>query len=101
MAPEIRDRPTERIHEKSDVYSLAMTMYTLWTGRVPFHHLNEDEAAADAARKGARPDTMPTNAHPSSPYIHGGLYDKEKVEFGALLTQMWHHDPRCNSKARG
>lgn len=102
-APEIRDglTGTERINEESDVYSLAMTIYALWTGRVPFYHLKRSEApeltsseaVLEAARKGDRPPVDTISALASSPYLQGGFDHIEKVQFGALLTQMWRHKP--------
>lgn len=54
VAPEIL-KGIQRVNEASDVYSLAMTIYALGTGKRPFHDIFADYAASRAAEDGKRP----------------------------------------------
>lgn len=54
VAPEIL-KGEKRTDEASDVYSLAMTIYTIATGKWPFHEIHNPWAVSRAAEEGRRP----------------------------------------------
>jgi len=86
IAPEISAAdPDFRTNEPADIYSLAMTIYALGVGSVPFEELKNCRAADDAARRGVRP---------SSRDSLGGLTTADTKLLWFLLTKMWDHDPQ-------
>jgi serine/threonine protein kinase len=85
LAPEITSGTEGRINEKSDIYSLAMTIYALGTGSFPFGHIDRDAAACRMAREGKRPQ---------KPSSLGGLTMEEIERLWSLTEIMWHHNPQ-------
>lgn len=84
VAPEISSGTVLRVNEKSDVYSLAMTIYTLGTRSPPFAHPNKF-AACTAAQKGERPQKCNSL---------GGFSTEETSLAWSLMERMWNHVPR-------
>jgi len=76
---------TLRISESSDIYSLAMTIYTLGTGSQPFEDISNERAACHAAGKGKRP---------SKHDLIGGLMKDEAELLWSLIERMWDQQPR-------
>ena len=86
LAPEIASGTEWRINEKSDIYSLAMTIYALGTKSFPFQHTDRDIAACRVAREGERPQKLSSL---------GGLTMEETEPLWTLMERMWNHDPEC------
>lgn len=61
-----------------DVYSFAITLWELLSGKVPYAHLTPLQAAVGVVQKGLRPDVPP-----------GCPLDLYK-----LLEECWHGDPQ-------
>ena len=85
VAPEISSGDEDRINEESDIYSLAMTIYALGTGSLPFAHIKRDPAACRAAQGGERPIK-----HDSL----GGLSIEETARLWSLMENMWNPSPQ-------
>jgi hypothetical protein len=87
---DIRFLPPERLlssrqDERSDVYSLAMTIYALGVQSKPFEQLPDVASVVDAVKRGKRPlkrDSL------------GGLTGNEAEQLWSLITNMWDQDPR-------
>ncbi|WVZ19986.1 hypothetical protein V8G54_007308 [Vigna mungo] len=74
MAPEvIEHRPYDH---KADVFSFAIVLWELLTGKLPYEHLSPLQAAVGVIQKGLRPK-IPSHTH------------SKLVE---LLHWCWHHD---------
>jgi serine/threonine protein kinase len=58
MAPEVIEHNPYR--EKADVFSYAITMWELLTGRVPYEEMTPLQAAVGVVQKGLRP-VIPSN----------------------------------------
>jgi serine/threonine protein kinase len=85
VAPEIYfGEENARINESSDIYSLAMTIYALGSGKLPFGELTHELGACRAARKGQRP---------SKPESIGGLTVGDTKLLWSITTKMWDHEP--------
>src|ERR1700733_9280834 len=84
VAPEISSGLEDRVNEKSDIYSLALTIYALGTLSLPFGDIRE-AAACKAAQEGARPQKCDSL---------GGLTTEETTYLWLLLERMWNHDPQ-------
>src|ERR1700733_14001612 len=84
VAPEISSRTQERINEKSDIYSLAMTIYALGTRSSPLGHIRDGADACRAAQEGERPQ---------KPDSLGGLTKEETQCLWALMERMWCPNP--------
>ena len=87
VAPEISSAEEEedsRTSEPSDIYSLAMTIYTLGTRSPPFGDISE-YSACRAAREGRRP---------SKPALLGWLMKDEADPLWSLIERMWDQQPR-------
>ncbi|KAF9791978.1 kinase-like domain-containing protein, partial [Thelephora terrestris] len=69
--------------EKADVFSFAMVMVEVFTGRVPFFP-ESDSVARSAVNRGERPERP----------AHTGLTDK----LWELIEQCWHEDPAKRPK---
>lgn len=91
VAPEILDADEERPSEAGDVYSFAMTILKLGSGKEPFAGAYKSQAAAArAARSGARPGKPPT---------FSGL---DAIPFNILwdlIECMWLADPDARPTA--
>ena len=84
IAPEISSGMESRINERSDIYSLAMTIYALGTRSMPFTRIANDMAACQAARAGERPQ---------KPDSLGGLTVNDTAFLWVLMEGMWNHIP--------
>ena len=84
VAPEISSGLEDRVNEKSDIYSLAVTIYALGTLSLPFGGIRE-AAACKAVQEGARPQRRS---------LLGGLTTEETAYLWFLLERMWNHDPQ-------
>ena len=85
IAPEIASGIEWRINEKSDIYSLAMTIYALGTKSFPFEHIDRGAVACKLAREGERPQ---------KPSSLGGLTAEETEHLWTLMERMWNHNPQ-------
>jgi serine/threonine protein kinase len=86
VAPEIRDgEDGYRINEMSDIYSLAMTIYTLGTRSLPYENTRNDYAASRAAAEGRRPSKRGSL---------GGLPMDDTELLWSLMESMWNHNPQ-------
>ncbi|GLJ40447.1 hypothetical protein SUGI_0833400 [Cryptomeria japonica] len=75
MAPEvIEHKPYDR---KVDVFSFAIVLWELLTGKLPYDYLTPLQAAVGVVQKGLRP-TIPKNTHP---------------RLAELLDKCWQQDP--------
>ncbi|AQK67922.1 serine/threonine-protein kinase STY46 isoform 1 [Zea mays] len=75
MAPEvIEHKPYDH---KADVFSFAIVLWELLTGKIPYEYLTPLQAAIGVVQKGIRP-TIPKDTHP------------KLIE---LLQKCWHRDP--------
>ena len=86
IAPEISSGLEARINEKSDVYSLAMTIYALGTMSLPFGHIERDLAVYRAVQEGERPQPCDSL---------GGLAAEETAHLWSVMERMWKQDPDC------
>ena len=84
LAPEIASGELEScVDQRSDIYSLAMTVYTLGTKSLPFNDMTALRACL-AAVKGERPPR-----HDSL----GGLTIELAKPLWSLIERMWDQDP--------
>lgn len=75
MAPEvIEHKPYDH---KADVFSFAVVLWELLTGKLPYEYLTPLQAAVGVVQKGLRP-TIPKNTHP---------------KLAELLERCWQQDP--------
>ncbi|KAF8306762.1 kinase-like protein, partial [Clavulina sp. PMI_390] len=86
LAPELSKGWTKRFRTSSasDVFSLAMMFYNIWTGKIPFFEFQSDIKAAAKFRKGERP-TEPTASMNLPPELKEQLWE--------LLHEMWAQKP--------
>uniref|UniRef100_K3YRF1 non-specific serine/threonine protein kinase n=1 Tax=Setaria italica TaxID=4555 RepID=K3YRF1_SETIT len=75
MAPEVIEH--KPYGHKADVFSFAIVLWELLTGKIPYEYLTPLQAAIGVVQKGIRP-TIPKDTHP------------KLVE---LLQKCWHRDP--------
>lgn len=86
IAPEIYNAEDDLFtHEPADIYSLAMTIYALGIGSVPFEELKNERAASAAARRGERPSNRGSLC---------GLAAGDTKLLWSLITKMWDHEPQ-------
>jgi serine/threonine protein kinase len=84
LAPELLEGPERfRTSPASDIFSLSMAFYNLWTGEVPFVEVTNDRKAEAAIREGQRP-TRPTRDIDLPP--------ETEQDFWQLLVEMWAHE---------
>lgn len=88
LAPELLDGPEEfRTSKASDVYSLALVLYSACAHSAPFTEYPNERAAGAAARSRIRP------ARPSNDVSGGLIYDVRLRDlFWGVLEEMWAHD---------
>ncbi|KAF8306344.1 kinase-like protein [Clavulina sp. PMI_390] len=89
MAPELADSPAERFRttQESDIYSLSMLSFNIWTGEKPFAEIKLEWRVAVQVIQGQRP-TRPVDPAPRIP-----LPQVAEALFWELLLNMWAHDP--------
>ncbi|KAF8323413.1 kinase-like protein, partial [Clavulina sp. PMI_390] len=92
VSPELSRGPDHfRSNEASDIYSLAMTIYSLGVGKKPLWNTELDKKAAKLAEQGMRPgfgiDSM------DDLETFGGLGAAPSWILWTLLRQMWKHEP--------
>lgn len=86
LAPELDAGDPEEfcITSASDIFSLSMTLFAVWSRKHPFAEKKDDRKAALAICNGQRP---------RRPSVSIGLTPKMEQEFWDLLTDMWAHKP--------
>lgn len=84
VAPEVSDGKMTRGREPSDIYSFAMSIFTLGTGKTPFNHIANNNLANRMSNDGERPAT-PDSFHGLGPDLTQSL--------GKMMEHMWQHDP--------
>jgi len=81
LAPELLSGPEKfRTSEASDIFSLSMTFFHIWSHQPPFAHLSNDRSAAGAIRRGERP---------SRPDDDLGISSENMERFWILIRRMW------------
>jgi len=81
LAPELLEGPEKfRTTEASDIFSLSMAFFHIWSHRPPFAHLSNDWSAAAAIRRGERP---------SRPDDDLGISSEDMGRFWILIQRMW------------
>ena len=77
--------------ERSDVYSLAITIYSLGAPSKPFNQLPSYPSIVAAVGQGKRPSRCESL---------GGLTSSETDNLWSLIIRMWHQDPQCRPTAK-
>ncbi|KAF8307623.1 hypothetical protein DL93DRAFT_1998558 [Clavulina sp. PMI_390] len=98
MGPEIF-----RSNETSDIYALAMTIYSLGVGMKPLWGVSSDSKAAKLMEHGQRPNPASTSQSFDDLEVFCGLSAASSWILWSLLGQMWIHEPTeriTASKAR-
>ncbi|KAF8309876.1 kinase-like protein, partial [Clavulina sp. PMI_390] len=94
IAPELSRGPEQfRSNEASDVYSLAMTIYSLGVCKVPLWDTANDRQAVKLLEEGKRPGYDLDLQSVTDVERFGGLEDSSNLKLWSLLRQMWVHDP--------
>ncbi|EJD04727.1 kinase-like protein [Fomitiporia mediterranea MF3/22] len=83
LAPESLDSASDQLTPASDVYSFAMTAYTVMTGTIPFDGIRQPGPIIDLLKKGERP------ARPDRKLVHHGLDDR----LWDLIRRCWSQGP--------
>lgn len=78
------------LDERSDVYSLAITIYTLGAPPKPFNQVSSYFPVVTTVGQGKRLSRCETL---------GGLTSSETDKLWSLITRMWHQDPQCRPTA--
>lgn len=84
VAPELTSASVARATQASDIYSLAMTVFTLGSGTPPLATYQSNRSAIIAAEDGERP---------GCPYSFGGLDSENTRMLYDLLGDMWLGEP--------
>ena len=63
MAPELYENNDNSATEKVDVFSFGITMWELWTGRLPYEGLTDFSVMKGVKEDSLRPD-IPSDCHP-------------------------------------
>ena len=66
--------------ERADVFSFALIMWEVFSGRLPLADLQPQQAAAEMAYKGVRPEPLPADLCPP-PFL-------------SLMMRCWDADPQ-------
>ncbi|KAF8301046.1 kinase-like protein [Clavulina sp. PMI_390] len=94
IAPELSRGPEQfRSNEASDIYSLAMTIYSLGVCKVPLWDTANDRQAVKLLEEGKRPGYDLDLQSVTDVERFGGLEDSSNLKLWSLLRQMWVHDP--------
>uniref|UniRef100_W5N5X9 Receptor (TNFRSF)-interacting serine-threonine kinase 1, like n=1 Tax=Lepisosteus oculatus TaxID=7918 RepID=W5N5X9_LEPOC len=80
MAPEHLESIHARSTEKSDVYSFAVVVWVILTGREPYENARNEEHVCMCVRNGDRPDLSAVPRSTPQPMT-------------TLMVQCWHQDP--------
>ncbi|KAF8311137.1 kinase-like protein, partial [Clavulina sp. PMI_390] len=85
MAPELITLKLQEINptQKSDIFSLAMTFFNVWTGRPPFSEVTRDWEVLLGFAKGRRPKRTPQTM----------LSREMQPTLWKLLEKMWNQKP--------
>ncbi|KAF8318136.1 kinase-like protein, partial [Clavulina sp. PMI_390] len=88
LAPELTNSEASKFRTtgESDVYSLAMLLFNIWTGERPFSNIELEWRVAVASTTGERPK-KPTGRKVRIPQAAEG-------QFWTLLQQMWDKKPK-------
>lgn len=82
--------------EASDIYSLALVLFSAWSHNTPFAEYPVEYAAAAAARRGLRPTRPSESDHvlKEAPFKFMTMQ-----RFWELLQEMWAHDASRRPRA--
>lgn len=96
LAPELLSGTEEkfRTSKASDVFSEALVLLSAWTGQVPFSDMRAELAAANALRKGQRPN------HPDLTQDKAPLDVETMQRFWDLVDEMWCQNPSQRPSAQ-
>jgi hypothetical protein len=84
LAPELlAGAETFRTNVASDIFSLSMTFFHVWTRKVPFAEVSREQKVVTAIRKGRRPNR---------PAVQLDLPSDIEQEFWILIVDMWAQD---------
>ncbi|EMD33439.1 hypothetical protein CERSUDRAFT_57040, partial [Gelatoporia subvermispora B] len=83
LNPELVKRSTSKFTSECDIYSLSMTMWEVFTGRLPFHEYDNDGTVIFKTLSQKRPNCPPPPAA-----LSVGLVDT----IWALMENCWDHD---------
>ncbi|KAF8311066.1 kinase-like protein, partial [Clavulina sp. PMI_390] len=89
-APEITSGQIMLCNEASDIYSLAMTIYSLGVGKPPLYHVPGDQRAVRLMEHGERPSYLPGSRMDA----FCGPNDAIVPDIWRLLERMWVQEPR-------
>ncbi|KAF8284516.1 kinase-like protein, partial [Clavulina sp. PMI_390] len=93
LAPELTNSPNDKFRTSwsSDVYSLAMLLFNIWTGERPFSNIELEWRVAVASTSGKRPQ-LPTGRK-----VH--IPQPAEKQFWKLVREMWVEDPDKRPKS--
>ncbi|KAG6819970.1 hypothetical protein H0H93_006946 [Arthromyces matolae] len=88
QSPELFDPEKEDVRksEASDIYAWACVAYEIFSGQIPFSHLNRDTVVITKVMSGERPTKPPSG---SQSWGVWGLTE----DIWAVMQSCWHHDP--------
>ncbi|KAF8304818.1 kinase-like protein [Clavulina sp. PMI_390] len=94
LSPELSRGPDQfRTNEASDIYSLAMTIYSLGVGKVPLWEIERDIQAVKLLEEGRRPGPESNARSSETMESLGDLDAVSTLKLWSLLGQMWVHEP--------